>query len=30
MRMPSSQLSSGEKAELIADADRIRAVIGCR
>ena len=29
-RMPSRQLSTAEKSELIADADRIKAVIGCR
>jgi hypothetical protein len=29
-RMPSSQLTTAERSELIADAERIRAVIGCR
>lgn len=28
-RMPSSQLSAAERSELIADADRIKVVIGC-
>jgi hypothetical protein len=29
-RMPSSQLSTVAKSELIADADRIKVVVGCR
>jgi hypothetical protein len=29
-RMPSRQLSAGEKSELIADAGRVKVVIGCQ